>query len=220
MREPVRRHRISTRSYRGRVVRDGGSNEFESALERDFLCLLDFDRSVLEVCEQPLTIQYTERGRQRAYTPDFLVDFESGVTLLVEVKFREDMAKHWRVLRPGFKAAVSYCREMGWRFKIMTEVEIRGTFLDNACFLRGYLRHPPDEALEEQVVRSLAALGRTTPRVLMQAAFESRHYQMRALAALWRLVAIRRVSASLDKPISLETPVWVNVGEGFGALGP
>lgn len=220
MSKPARKIGISTRSYTGRVSSRGTSTAFESSLERDFLVLLDFDRDVENVCEQPVTINYTHQGRHRVYTPDFLVTYRYGGTVLYEIKFREDLKKNWTDLRPRFRAAIAYCRKRGWHFMIMTEVEIRGVHLDNARFLRGYASRPPQEALEEHVVRTLAILGRTTPEILMKAAFEEKYHRMAALSALWRLVAIGRVEALLNEPISLQTPVWVVVGEGFGASGP
>ena len=220
MSKPARKIGISTRSYTGRVSNGGTSTAFESSLERDFLILLDFDREFESICEQPVKIKYTHQGRSCSYIPDFLVDYRYGGTILYEIKFREDLKRNWTDLRPRFKAAVAYCRKRGWHFKIMTEVEIRGVHLDNARFLRSYASRPSQDALEEHVVRTLAILGRTTPEMLMLAAFEEKYHRMAALSALWRLVAIGRVEACLDEPISLQTPVWVVVGEGFAASGP
>ncbi|MEX0915258.1 MAG: TnsA endonuclease N-terminal domain-containing protein [Wenzhouxiangellaceae bacterium] len=220
MNKPARKIGISTRSYTGRVSSGGTSTAFESALERDFLVLLDFERDIETLCEQPVKINYTHQGRRRVYTPDFLVVYRYDGTVLYEIKFREDLKKNWVDLRPRFRAAVAYCRQRGWHFKILTEVEIRGVRLENARFLRGYGSRPPQDALEEHVVRTLAILGRTTPEILMKAAFKEKYHRMAALSALWRLVAIGRVRALLDEPISLQTPVWVVIGEGFAASGP
>lgn len=78
---------------------------FESTLERDLLTLLEFNDSVEDVIEQPLTIEYTNHnGRDVAYTPDFLVDFKEPEAsllkkprkpLLIEVKPREKIQKHF-----------------------------------------------------------------------------------------------------------------------------
>lgn len=220
MSKPVRKIGISSRSFTGRVSSRGMSNCFESSLERDFLILLDFDSDVENVSEQPVKIKFKHNGQACTYTPDFLVGYRFGTRVLYEVKHRENLSEQWDQLRPRFKAAIRYCRERGWRFKIMTEAEIRGPHLENAKFLRNYARRPPQTALEDHVVRTLAILGRTTPEILIKAAFREKYHRMAALSALWRLVAIGRVEAVIDEPISMQTPVWVVVGEGFGASGP
>ena len=48
---------------------------FESTLERDLLYLLEFNDSVIDVEEQPFTIEYTNHnGKLVTYTPDFFVN--------------------------------------------------------------------------------------------------------------------------------------------------
>ena len=46
---------------------------FESTIERDYLYLLDYDPSVTNFEEQPLTISYAYQGKSYHYTPDFRV---------------------------------------------------------------------------------------------------------------------------------------------------
>lgn len=79
---------------------------FESTLERDLLTLLEFNDSVSDVVEQPVTIEYTnENGRDVTYTPDFLVFFNEPDAdllrmqrkpLLIEVKPRDRLIKDWK----------------------------------------------------------------------------------------------------------------------------
>ena len=46
---------------------------YESPLERDFLILLEFNDSVSDVVEQPLTLQYkNQKGRTVPYTINFI----------------------------------------------------------------------------------------------------------------------------------------------------
>ena len=56
---PVRKLRNSHRALTGKVnLQAGGMAGFESSLERDLLLILDFDRTVLSVKEQPFSLTH------------------------------------------------------------------------------------------------------------------------------------------------------------------
>ena len=59
---PVRSIPKNYRSLSGKVIdaRSCGAVEFESALERDFYLILDFDPAVARFEEQPVTIAYRD----------------------------------------------------------------------------------------------------------------------------------------------------------------
>jgi hypothetical protein len=215
---PVRKIRSGHRGIRGTASVLRKPVAFESALERDFLVLLSVDPNLAEVREQPVRIDFHDAvGRAHHYTPDFLVlyDAERPQQVLYEIKYRADLRAEWPRLKPAFLAARRHARERGdMRFSIMTEVEIRGPYLANVRFLRGYRDRPCDEAVEEHLVRTLAALGETTPRALL-AAYWDRENRIAAIAPLWRLLATGRVHADLFQPLTMTTPIWVIVGEGF-----
>ena len=122
---PVRVLRTSRRSLTGRVtLGDGGGAAFESSLERDWLLALDFDSRVQSIQAQPFSIYYEHQGATRRYTPDVRADYSlaTGVaTVVYEVKPYEELQANWATYRPRFKAAVRYCRDQGWRFKLVTE---------------------------------------------------------------------------------------------------
>lgn len=215
--QPARLIGMSRRSLTGRVAIGGLSIPFESSLERDFLVILDFDRTVVDVRGQPLRIDYVDgAGRRRHYTPDFLVEYDAGDFALYEVKYRSTLREEWPLLKPKFRAARKFAREKGWRFSIITDQEIRGTaMLANARFLRPYRDRPRDEGIEEHLVRTLAILGEVTPEALLVAAYSSIENRMMAAPWLWRLVATGRVNADLRYPLTMSTPIWVTTGEGF-----
>ncbi|MDJ0574365.1 MAG: hypothetical protein QNJ65_04270 [Xenococcaceae cyanobacterium MO_234.B1] len=47
---------------------------WESQIERDYIYLLEIDSDVVAYYGQPFKIQYTDKGKSRNYTPDFLVE--------------------------------------------------------------------------------------------------------------------------------------------------
>jgi len=215
---PARTIGTSRRSITGRVAFGGRSIPFESALERDFLVLLDFDVTVEGVLAQPFRITYQgAEGRQRYYTPDFLVEYESGDRVIYEIKYRSNLKDEWATLKPRFRAAIRYAKQNGMRFTIATEVEIRGSsYLSNIRFLRPYRDYAPTRTIDEHLIKTLVVLGETTPESLLAAAYWSLDNRIKAVAPLWRLVATRRIHADLYEPLTMATPIWTTLEDGLG----
>jgi hypothetical protein len=186
---------------------------FESTLERDFLYLIEFSPDVESFEVQPVTIEWKNSdGRTRRYTPDVLVHFTSKSRrppTLFEVKYRDDLSKNWKELKPRFKQAISYAKRHGWRFKIASEVEIRTTLLETARFLLPFTRQGPGpEAYMELLDGKLKKLHKTTPRELLQAAFKDEWNQAKLLPTLWYLVGTFQIGCELSEPLTMKTPIW------------
>lgn len=192
---------------------------FESSLERDFQTLLEFDHHVLSYDVQPIVIDWVDsKGKPRKYTPDVLVEytpnsspFSSHDIVLVEVKYRSDIQKNWNEYKPKFRAAVRYANEHGWRFKLMTEMEIRTDYMENARFLLSYLHQEgalvPD--FENRLVESLGQRKRCSVSTLISSVFPDKWEQAELLPTLWFLVAIGRVQIDLTLPITMASDVWL-----------
>ena len=210
---PVRPLKLARRSLSGRVALGaGGTAGYESSLERDWLIALDFDWRVKRIQEQPYTLSYLHEGKRRRYTPDVLAEFEdAGAEWVVvyEVKAHEDLRENWKAHRPRYKAAVSDCRSKGWRFRIVTERDIRTPYVGNIKFLRRY-RNLPEQLLHRQaLLYTLRALGETTPQALLAATWSDHERRLAALPELWRLIAIRVVAAVLHGPLTMATRIWL-----------
>lgn len=212
---PVRKIGNSRRALTGRVrAGEGGMLNFESSLERDWLMVLDFSADVIAVGEQPLTITYEFEGRIRKYTPDILAEHltKSGLPAVViyEVKYQDELKAKWNELKPRFKALVNYCRSRGWRFKIVTEKQIRTPFLQNAKFLRRYRAIDTNTLVRLQLLYTFKALGETTPEALLTAAYWDEETRLRAIPQLWKLVAERQVLTDLANPLTMSSSIWVD----------
>lgn len=211
---PVRSIGTSRRSLTGRVAsKKGGAAGFESSLERDWLICLDFDPDVEMIVEQPFSIYYELDGRTLRYTPDVLARYrqrDGHVSVVVfEVKPYDELASSFGIYRRRFKEMVRYCRARGWRFKIVTEQQIRTPYLANARFLRKYRRLSQQVLYKEQLLYSLKALGPTTPQALLAMAYLHEEKRMAALTELWRLIALRQINAELDRPLGMHSPIWL-----------
>lgn len=201
---PVRKIGVLTRSMGGRLV---GGGRFESALERDFMTLMSWEQDVQRVSPQPVRIPVADRvAGRRNYTPDFLVEWrpvggQSPLTELVEVKYREAFVGQWRAWRALARAASAYATVRGWRFRIVTEVEVRTTRLTNVRRLLPYRRRPADEAAKATLIARLRRYGPTSVELLVPP--DEEPGQRRALLhALWHLVSTGVFCFNILEPLT------------------
>lgn len=207
--KPARRLRMSYRHVTGKVaLGDGGAAAYESTLERDWLLALDFDPWVTSLHVQPFTLTYGLGGRIRRYTPDIQVLYSDGAVVVYEVKPRETLLAEWTELHPRFRAAMHYCRQRGWRFRVVTERDIRTPFLANATFLRRYRNLPPNPVIEATLLQALRALGECRIQALLACAYWAEENRALAIPYLWNLVATRRIGTLLLAPLTMDSYVW------------
>lgn len=211
---PVRKIRKNYRNVTGisAATKSVGEAQFESTLERDFLRLLEFSPDVATFEVQPLTLTWVDdSGAERSYTPDALVAFHDSAGLkpwLCEVKYRSDLKENWLELRPKFRQAIRYAREKGWRFRLMTEVEIRSPALEAAKFLLPFRRRTIPTNQSAQILALVGTLKETTPDDLLRHIAADPLAQAEWLPAIWKLVAQFQVGADLDSPLSMSSRIW------------
>ena len=216
---PVRRIGTTGWGLTGLLSTEKADDEqpaFESSLERDLYVLLKFDVNVARFDVQPCEVPYrAPDGRNDAYVPDVFVeyrrDFEPARSTphgLYEVKYREDLWKHWKTYRPRFRAAVHYARERAWRFHILTEVEIRTTYLVNAKFLLRYRDCKRDERWEALLLERVSLLRETDPQTLVASFFSDPWKQAEILPQVWRLLANRKLGTNYNEPLTMVSRIW------------
>jgi len=199
---------------------------FESTLERDLLTLLEFNDSVEDVVEQPLTIEYeNHNGRAVTYTPDFLVYFKEPDAallrlqrkpLLIEVKPTEKLQKHFQELRPRFKVAVQYAHANDMIFKIYDESKIRTPYLKNILFLKRYKRLTYREEDESNILAYINSSGSITIEAVIEYLFISKEQKSLGLGQIWHLLANKKLLCDFSKILDKQTIVWVNDNLLFG----
>jgi hypothetical protein len=213
---PVRTIPKHSRSLTGKVIdlQSHRAVSFESALERDFYVLLDFDPTVTHFEEQPVAIAYHDPvGVRRTYTPDVLVHYRPEARrdhrpVLYEIKYRDDLRTHWQDYRSKFKAARRYARTQGWVFRLITEREIRTPYLKNAKFLRQYHDRKPDHRDRHWLLACLAVQGETSPETLLASMSPDRWEHARLLPVLWSLIARGEIGADLTVPLTMHSGIW------------
>lgn len=212
----VRRIPINVRSLTGEV----NGQEFESSLERDLLILAHWDNEVEWYQSQPVKIIYLDsQGKKRSYTPDLLISYktvaQSGHNsngrkpLLCEVKFREDFAKQWQLLKPKFRAARAYAKANNYEFRIFTEREIRTEYLKNIQRLWRYRYGTFYPHHYEKLHAVLAEMGESDPFTLLEICYSSKILRGEALWTLWCMIARGWIKCDLNKSLTMKTRIWI-----------
>ena len=216
---PIRKIGLGRRALAGLIpsekLEQGGIARFESSLERDFFVLLEFSSDVTRWDPQPVRLE-VDGGRP--YVPDVLVTFlppglmaDNGYQILFEVKYRDELRNHWGEYKPKFKAAMRYAKSRGWRFKIITEREIRGTgLLWNAKFLLPYRLDIGPYEDELLLLNRLKLAGTTTPGDLLAQCSGDSWERARLLTTFWHLVSVRRIGIDLCQRLTMISAVWPN----------
>lgn len=187
--------RRSTHRVVGRFqsLKSGRTVHWESQLERDLLVLMEIDPGILEFREQPLTVRFEEGGRERRYTPDFLVRKAHGLHV-VEVKPAALAAKpEWQEL---FARMIEHFAAEGATYEVLTDQEIcRQPRLANAGLLLRYQRHEVAPGVAESLRARLDGGALTLKEVGER------------VADVYALLARNILATDLDRPIGPDSPI-------------
>jgi hypothetical protein len=216
---PVRKlNKTYSRSVSGVKYAEKASHQvgFESTLERDFIYLLEFDYNVEYFEEQPVKIEYLDTNNTlRNYTPDFYVryvDYTEPAAwfrpMLFEIKYRDDLWKNWKEYKPKFQAAIRFAAQKGWRFKILTEKEIRTEYLANAKFLLGYRKNQTETGMINTLLDTVKELRVTTPSEIIAAASIDKKRRAQLLHVLWHLISTEVIGCNFNDKITMSSEIW------------
>jgi hypothetical protein len=173
--------------------------EYESLLERDWMLLLDFDRAVDWICEQPLRLRYLKDGSPASHVPDLLV-WRAGIPELCDVKSEE------RVDDPEFQAQVRAtgraCAEAGFGYRVLSEPDRQ--LLVNVRWLAGFREPPADLDGERARMLAVLAAGPSTIAEMLAGALEVALARPVLMHLLWTGAVIVDVGA----PIEPDSRVW------------
>ena len=176
---------------------------WESPLERDYIYLLEFDPDVLHYKEQPQRISYHRNGKERHYTPDFLVIRANKQ--IVEVKPEYQAAKEENIAL--FQAVAPLFHQEGYEFVVVTDTMIRTQpRLDNIKLLTKYARTSITPQHQIACHDFFASKDEVRLGGLIQF-FAARGFEIQVVYALlyWGIIAI-----DLMKPIESSSIVYIN----------
>jgi len=193
-------------------AKNGKSLGYEELLERDLMILLEFDDAVESFEEQPVKIPYIDGKRRKNYVPDILIHYHKPISgearrpVLGEVKKSEDLKKNKTKYAPKFEAAAIFSEKQGWEWRKFTEKDIRTPLLDNLKFLREYHSSEPDEGLLQKVIDCMNnAHNSASVESLLKKLCASEDDTLVMVPAIWHLLATKRITANLKKPLDMKT---------------
>lgn len=155
---PVRRATNRSRNIIGYFpsLKMGRMINFESLIERDLICLLDYEPTVEQFWEQPLTIKYQHDGRQRQYTPDFHV-VHNGRNFLVECKPKQFVDDPENQIK--FEAARWWCDEREWSFAVVTDEQLAANWrTKNIKLLTQFARYAISPEIKGRIFAFLSSV--------------------------------------------------------------
>lgn len=235
---PVRQPSMYGRGTRGEVHcnKAGGLVHHESAVERDFFRIMEWDYTVDTFAVQPFKVQYERpNGRASHYTPDcfaisdkfFVGSASKYEPTAFEIKTRDDLRADWAELKPKLRAGRSFLVESGFRFRILTEDRIHPIFLTNINFLlkfrgpRFLLRSRAEALIIDRLMRYVKRKNDDfTPRELLDQ-FTGPEPREQVIPWMWNLYADYVLQCDLLTPLTLDTVSWRcgDAGEGIQNCG-
>ena len=140
-------------SYKGRFrptnrkkyVGDISNIIYRSLWERSFMRHCDNDPGIVEWGSEELIVPYISPldNKQHRYFPDFYIKTKNGDKFMIEIKPKKftkppkpkkrvtkaymHETKEWHRNQAKWKAARSVCKELGWKFQILTEDNLKTT---------------------------------------------------------------------------------------------
>lgn len=182
-----------------------GFVSFESKLERDFYFLFDYLPQITTFDDQPLTIEYELQGKDRSYTPDFLLTLNDGSHILGEVKYRSELMEKFDEFEHKFRAAIEFCKQKkNWTFRIFTE---RCPYLQNEELFWNIKFLLEYEHIDSRYYRNIYTAFTPFSRLdeLLAKITQDPFEQIEIVPTLWALVRYKKIRVDLNKKLSLYT---------------
>ncbi|HIF9111818.1 TPA: TnsA endonuclease N-terminal domain-containing protein [Photobacterium damselae] len=166
----------------------------ESRLEKDCCYHFEYDPDVVQYESQPEGFYYDFNGKERPYTPDFLVTYHDGTFEYVEVKpYLKTLSK---TFKQEFSARKEAATQRGFRLVLVTDKQIRyGYFLKNVELVHRYSGCIVGDELTTRVYSYLIIKNTIKISDLADLTGES---VGRVFASVLRLIAIGKVGVDLD----------------------
>ena len=172
--------------------------EYESLLERDWMLLLDFDREIEWICEQPLRLRYRMDDEPASHVPDLLV-WRAGRPELCDVKSLERLEDS--LFQAQVKATGQACAEAGIGYRVLAEPERQ--LLVNVRWLAGFRERPTELDGERTRMLAVLASGGSTIGELVALAREP----MLARPVLMNMLWAGEALADLSEPLAEDSRV-------------
>lgn len=200
--------------------------QFESSLERDFIYLAEFDNDIVSYIDQPIKIEFKDsKGKNRFYTPDFLVEYRSPhkLTEIIEIKYSNDLQDNLSIYEEKFHHASLYCKKNMLTFRVLTEKDIREgkeIYLKNINFLFKYkekFRSPKtifnDDTENIEIclnlIKELRIANKASINDLIKIYTSKYFTKQDPLHYIWFLISNNYISCNLEESLSKNSLIWI-----------
>jgi hypothetical protein len=109
---------------------------YESWLERDTACMLDFDPGVVAFASQPFWLRWEQDGRACSHVPDWFARLADGTGVVLDCRPADQVRPKDAAV---FNTTARACQEVGWRYELVGGHD--PVLLANVRWLAGS-RHP------------------------------------------------------------------------------
>lgn len=166
-------------------------------LIRDFILLMEFDLDI-ERYEQIKFLKLSKDDLAGNYSDSrYFVTYRKVITpvkywpnIIYEVRSRKDLFSNWKDLKPKIRATRKFAKDHGWKFQLITEQEIRTSYLENVKFLFRYRFLSVNWDDCEFLISKLNELREADPDTLVKACYKHPISQAKLIPTLWHLISI------------------------------
>ena len=178
---------------------------YESLIERDFICVLDFEPTIRWFEEQPLRLCYRDGEQDRHYTPDFQF-ISADQTVLVECKAQSLVGKAENQRK--FAVAERWCEQQSWQFQVITDADLTSSYrVQNIIWLTRFARYSIGDEFRQAVKAYLARIGQPVAIAEVCKQIKPDHPQQ-AFIPLFGLIYHQYLQVELDQQLlSVNSPV-------------
>lgn len=189
---------------------------FESKLERDFLIFHAFRKDVIDLFEKPISIPFTINGIEYMYTPSYLVQFYTGgdykrsetKPLLVDITPSCEWKKNWRDFSIKWRAAIEYCKQHGFRFKIYDETRIRHKGFENINYISQFKNSYFNESEKNYILEKVKTMDGTTIGYILELFFKGSSYRQEGKNLIFHLLANGQLEFNYWNDLTEESEIW------------
>lgn len=179
---------------------------FESVLERDFYMILEFDNTVIEYKEQPMTITYEYLdGKKRRYTPDTLVTYKNGTKCLYEVKYQNEIDNNPELFEKIELLKHKLNDEYNIEFRTFTDNNINKIYLNNLKFLYKFAFLNTEEKLKIKINEILNSTSQISITNLLTKLEPNKLIQLELLPYVWKYVFDKKDIVNLSEKLTMES---------------
>lgn len=160
---------------------------FESLLEKTLFLSLEFDKEVMGYLEQPIKIEYKVNNKIRPYHPDCLIDYYTGKSKLVEVKYTIDLIEKKDNLEIKLEQGKLYADANDLIFDVYDETQLDITIKKNMEFLYSFAFLPTEQYTEKIITDILKEYDELQVVKLLELLSTNKFEQAKFLPYIWKL---------------------------------